>query len=93
MAYQVTAPMVQVQKTDGSHVHVEEGGRLPDDVSEASLDNLIALGFLDEVTDGDGKPTARAGVKAWREYAVTQGMTEEAAAAASKDELVELYSD
>lgn len=93
MAYTVTSPLVIAHRAEGAgSVHIYEGGLLPDDVDEAQLEQLIAAEMVEETADGD-KLSGKASVKAWREYAVAQGMTEEGAAAASKEDLVALYAD
>lgn len=95
MGYKVTSLLVQAHKADGSYEHKYEGEFLPADVDETQLGQLIDSGMVAEADapSEDGKPSARAGVKAWRAYAVAQGMSEEDAEALSRDDLRDLYPD
>lgn len=63
MAYQVTAPLVQAKKADGSYVHVDEGGFLPDDIDPDQLKQLVDGEMVAEADppadDGEAKPRRR----------------------------------
>lgn len=50
MAHIVTAPLVITNKPDGSHLYLYENAELPEYVSEAEVNRLVALGLVDKVT-------------------------------------------
>lgn len=66
MAYQVTAPLVQVLTSNGAYVQVSEDGFLPDDIDDASLEQLIAMDMVVEAeppADGEDAPKSRSRAK------------------------------
>jgi hypothetical protein len=95
--YKVTAPLVQVRRTDGSYVHVYEGGVLPDEADPEHVKQLLdgkmiaSGGSSESADDGDTRPAGNASHDEWAAYAVSQGMSEEEAAGKSRDELRDLY--
>jgi hypothetical protein len=103
VGYQVTAPLVQARKQDGSYVHVYEGGVLPSDVDEAQLSQLVESGMVsesdgadtapeDDEAEDDDRPAGNASQEEWHAYAVAQGMPEDEAASLSRNELRDRYS-
>jgi hypothetical protein len=100
MTYTVTAPLVIVRPTDddgriaGPDVYVYEGGTLPDFVKGDNLQSLLDSKMVEEskaADTGDGPPAKSANKPEWEAYAVSQGMSEEDAHAATKDDLVEKF--
>lgn len=85
MAGVVTAALVQVRRTDGSSVHVYEGGVLPDDVDPEHLAALVAAEMVTVVDEAkvdeakvdedgeDGAPAGNASRAVWAEYATARG--------------------
>ena len=60
--YRVTAPLVIAHRDGGTSVHVYEGGFLPDDVSGAQLEQLLASEMVTADAgsgDEDGKRSAK----------------------------------
>ena len=68
MGYRVTAPLVQARRSSGSHVHVYEGGFLPDDIDPDQLEQLQAAEMIEEADvpedPSDETPSPRRGRKA-----------------------------
>lgn len=93
MGYQVTVPLAQVRRTDGSYVHVYEGGLLPADVAPDVLAHLVDGNLVVEVSVDEpvDEPAGNASHDDWVAYAVSQGMSEDEAEALSRDELRDLY--
>lgn len=50
MAHIVTAPLVIVNNTDGSHKYLYQGAVVPEFVSSDRLDELELDGFIEEVS-------------------------------------------
>lgn len=73
MAGVVTAALVQVRRTDGSSVHVYEGGVLPDDVDPEHLAALVAAEMVTVVDADGGVPAGNASRAVWAEYATARG--------------------
>lgn len=101
MAYEVTSPLVQVRRQDGSYVHLYEGALLPDEADPKHVEQLLADGMIAEAdapavapdaSDHDDRPSGNASAEEWRAYAVAHGMSEEEAESLSRNELRDRFA-
>lgn len=51
MSYVVTAPLVVAKHSSGSNSHIYAGGRLPEDIDEEQLEQLLDSAMVEEVED------------------------------------------
>lgn len=97
MAYTVTAPLVVVQDEQGSYHHIYQGAPLPKFVSDEDAERLAEGGLIeqDDAERGEqqSRPAKAASKAEWVAFAVAQGMSEEDAEAATKDDLVSAFGD
>lgn len=96
--YVSAVPLTMVRTVEGGYRNVLEGDPIAGEaVQPEDLKRLVRKGFLKELevkveADAGGAPAKSASKGDWVEFAVSQGLSEEDANAATKDELVEKYS-
>lgn len=54
-AHKVTAPLVIVNKPDGSHQYLYEGALIPDYVPDDRVKDLMDSGLIDKITAAEAK--------------------------------------
>lgn len=92
MAHVVTAPLVQAKRSDGSYVHVYEGGLLPSDVDEDQLQHLLESDMVEASDDpaasedDDGRPAKSAHKADWEAFAASVGIDTDGL---TKEEIIE----
>ena len=104
--YSVTAPLVIARRDDGVHVHVYEGGILPETVDKDQLKQLIDSKMVAEMEavveetpvaeepdggTGDEPPAGNASLEEWHAYALAHGKTEAELEGKKRDEIRELF--
>lgn len=96
MAYQVTAPLVIAKSETGADLYIYENGLVPAGQSgewiEQHLESEMIAEIAGPTTDVAGKkPSARASVEKWHEYAIAQGMDEAEVAELDKEQIQALF--
>lgn len=93
------APLTVCRSQTGGYVQVYAGQPAPGDITKDDAERLLEEDYLEEREvaaavddDSDGPPAKSAAKGDWVAFAVSQGMSEEDANAATKDQLVEQYS-